>query len=66
MTEPQVQFGPCCFCAQPIAEGGPDPCSIDVTTCAGKWQTWWCHADCFKERLTNPPEAPGFFDPAHF
>jgi len=29
-------------------------------------QTWFSHAACFRERLTDLPEMPGFFEPAHF
>jgi hypothetical protein len=43
-----------------------DPCEVVVTTSAGGTQVWWCHAECFKERITDPVEAPGFFAPAHF
>jgi hypothetical protein len=25
-----------------------------------------CHSSCFRERLTDPPEPPGLFEPAHF
>ena len=62
----EIKFGPCCFCGVDIAVDGPDPCTVTVTTKTDKWQTWSCHAACFKERLTDPPYAPGFFDPAHF
>jgi hypothetical protein len=30
----------------------------------GKWQVWFCHAACFKDRLATLPDMPGFFDPA--
>lgn len=58
--------GQCCLCGKEIEAGGVDPCEVVVTTAEGRWQTWWCHAQCFKERLTDPLEAPGFFEPAHF
>jgi hypothetical protein len=32
----------------------------------GKWRVWFCHGACFCASLTDPPDAPGFFDPAHF
>ena len=66
MTRYSVKFGPCCFCGCDIESTGVDPCQVTVGTEAGKWQTWSCHARCFKARLTDPPEAPGFFEPAHF
>ena len=65
-STPSVEWGPCCFCAQDIQPTATDPCTIQVTTADEKWQVWWCHGECFKARLTNPPEAPDFFDPAHF
>jgi len=59
-------FGPCCFCGQDIASAGADPCTLTVETAGGKWQVWKVHADCFKSRLAEFPQAPGLFDPAHF
>jgi hypothetical protein len=60
-------FGPCCLCGRDIEPRDPDPCRITVETAGGQWQVWFCHAECFKERLTTPPGFPdGFFDPAHF
>jgi hypothetical protein len=59
-------WGPCCFCAKTIEPNAIDPCRIVVTTRADKWQVWFCHAACFKARLTHPPDAPGFLAPAHF
>jgi hypothetical protein len=67
-----VVFGPCCFCGKSIEEhapeeNAPDPCRITVETAGGKWQVWFCHAACFRERLSNSPDLPlGFLDPAHF
>jgi hypothetical protein len=63
--EVRVEWGPCCFCAQPIANSALDPCRVTVENAAGKWQVWFCHAECFKSRLTDPPEAPGMTWPAH-
>jgi hypothetical protein len=63
----EVVFGgQCCLCGKEIEATGTDPCEVVVTTAEGKWQTWWCHGHCFKDRLTDPPEAPGFLSPAHF
>jgi hypothetical protein len=61
-----IQWGPCCFCAEQIAHSKIDPCRLTVETEQGKWQTWFCHAACFKERLVQRPELLGFLDPAHF
>ena len=66
VTNAKVEWGPCCFCGLEIQLSDVDPCRIQVSTASGKWQVWFCHAACFKQRIKNPPEAPGFFDPAHF
>jgi len=63
---PKVEWGPCCFCGSDIKASAVDPCRVQVSTAGGKWQVWFCHATCFKQRIQNPPEAPGLFDPAHF
>jgi hypothetical protein len=63
---PRVEWGPCCFCGLTIDETETDPCSITVVTHAEKQQFWFCHAACFRGRLTDIPEAPGLFEPAHF
>jgi hypothetical protein len=63
----EVRFGGwCCFCGKEMQDNQTDPCEVVVTTSAGGTQVWWCHAECFKERITDPVEAPGFFAPAHF
>ena len=62
----KVEWGPCCFCAKDIGNSTVDPCRVTVQTVSGKWQVWSCHAACFKEKLTDPPEYPGLFEPAHF
>jgi len=52
----EVVFGgQCCLCGKEIEATGSDPCEVVVTTAEGKWQTWWCHGQCFKDRLTDPP-----------
>jgi hypothetical protein len=60
-------FGLCCFCGRDIKEIDTDPCRLSVASAKApdKWQVWFCHAACFKERLAEVPGAPGFFDPAH-
>jgi hypothetical protein len=59
-----VAFGPCCFCNEQIAESESDPCNVTVETAHGGWQVWFCHAECFKERLAKRED--GFFDPGIF
>jgi hypothetical protein len=67
VTKAKVVFGgQCCFCGGIIDAQGPDPLEVNVTTATGKWQVWWAHSSCFKGRITDPPDAPGFFEPAHF
>lgn len=62
----KVEWGPCCFCGLGIQPSPVDPCRVQVSTASSKWQVWFCHAACFKQRIKNAPEAPGLFDPAHF
>jgi hypothetical protein len=46
----------CCFCGQAIEQEYPDPCTVIVSTVKeGEWQQWFCHADCFRDRLANVP-----------
>jgi hypothetical protein len=61
-----ILFGPCCFCGKDIEQHGTDPCRITVETAAGNWQVWFSHGACFRVRLAEFPDNPGFFDPAHF
>jgi hypothetical protein len=62
-----ISWGPCCFCGKGIEPRKPDPCRITVETVTeGEWQTWFCHASCFRERLATLPDDPTFFEPAHF
>ena len=60
----KVQFGHCCFCGENIVITEIDPCRITVETVKEKWQVWFCHAKCFKERLFSNPEID--LSPAHF
>jgi hypothetical protein len=64
MVEPKAVFGPCCFCGEQIAATDVDPCSVTVATSQGKWQTWFCHAACFRSRITDSTEID--LSPAHF
>lgn len=59
-----VQWGPCCFCGQPIESNDVDPCSVQVSTVEEKWQVWFCHAACFRERIVSTGEMD--LSPAHF
>jgi len=62
--EPEVNvvFDLCCFCNEIIAKSAIDPSDITVTVSSGQWQTWWCHAECFRKRLHSDP----LFEPVHF
>ena len=62
----KVEWGPCCFCGLPIQANGTEPCHLQVSPTSRKWQMWFCHASCFKERLAKSAELMGLFDPAHF
>jgi hypothetical protein len=62
---PRVGFGPCCFCGKPIQPTEIDPCSVTVTTRSDKWQVWYAHANCFRERLALSNPEIGL-SPAHF
>jgi hypothetical protein len=64
MTKRQVEWGPCCFCGRDIPEVDHDPCRVTVETSQGKWQVWFAHAACFKERLAT--DSPVDLSPAHF
>ncbi|MGD0053026.1 MAG: hypothetical protein ABSD03_14585 [Vulcanimicrobiaceae bacterium] len=67
MGKPQVVFcGTCVFCGGTITENDVDPCQVVVETKSGGWQTWGCHAQCFKDRVVDPPGAPGAHEPAIF
>lgn len=61
-----VEWGPCCFCSEGIEPTDADPIQVTAETSGGKWQVWFAHGECFKSRLTDPPDAPGFFAPAYF
>lgn len=58
-----VHFGPCCFCGENILPTNIDPCRITVETTSGKWQVWFCHGKCFKEKIVDHPMD---LSPAHF
>jgi hypothetical protein len=66
MNTKQIDWGPCCFCGFEIFADAIDPCRLTVSTAAEKWQVWFCHAGCFKQRLFDSPETAGLFLPAHF
>jgi galactitol-specific phosphotransferase system IIB component len=65
-NEVNVEWGPCCFCGAGIATSTTDPCRLTVETASGKWQVWFCHGQCFKDRLAQLPDNLDFFAPAHF
>jgi hypothetical protein len=60
----RVEFSPCCFCGINIVTTDIDPCSVQVSTRVGKWQVWFCHAKCFKERIAAQTEID--LSPAYF
>ena len=60
----KVAWGPCCFCGGEIEPSEIDPCSAAVETASGKWQMWFCHAECFKTRLVKDSYMD--MSPAHF
>lgn len=62
--KPIVRWSPCCFCGLDIAESKTDPCWLTVSPQSKKWQTWFCHAQCFKSLLTKNSEVD--LSPAHF
>lgn len=51
--QPQVKFGPCCFCGEPISDTAVDPCRVTLEAVTGQWQTWACHARCFCDRISK-------------
>jgi hypothetical protein len=58
----KIEWGPCCFCSEAIKPTAAEPCRVTVETQGGKWQVWFCHADCFKSRLTTLRDLePGIF-----
>lgn len=61
-----VELGPCCLCGGGIEARSPNPLRLIAETSEGKWQVWFAHAACFKDKLIDPQDAPGFFEPAHF
>jgi len=60
----EVIFGPCCFCGLQIDQTDIDPCRITVETNKEKWQVWFCHSKCFKDRINKNAEID--LSPAHF
>jgi len=58
-----IDFGPCCFCGKNIVSTNIDPCRITVETTSEKWQVWFCHGKCFKERIVDHPMdlSPAYF-----
>lgn len=35
----------------------PNPLRLTAETSEGKWQVWFAHAACFKDKLIDPPDA---------
>ncbi|HXD12151.1 MAG TPA: hypothetical protein VN653_18930 [Anaerolineales bacterium] len=63
INKADVRWGPCCFCGEDILPTDIDPCHITVETAGGKWQVWFCHGKCFKDRVVDHPMD---LSPAHF
>ena len=64
MTARAVEFGPCCFCGRSIEPTDVDPLKVSVQTSREKWQVWFAHARCFKDRLVKSGEVD--LSPVHF
>jgi hypothetical protein len=60
----KVAWGPCCFCGKDIQPSEIDPCRVTVETAAGKWQVWFCHSGCFRDRIDAG--ATVVLSPTHF
>jgi hypothetical protein len=48
-----------------IEQTATEPLRVEVSTRTGKCHVWFCHAECFKAQMKDPPDAPDFFKPAH-
>jgi hypothetical protein len=51
----EIKWGPCCFCGEQMNKSLVDPCRVTVETASGRWQLWFCHAECFRTRLVDEP-----------
>ena len=60
----EVNFSLCCFCGENISTTDIDPCQITVETVKVALQVWFCHSQCFKEKIVEHPEID--LSPAHF
>jgi len=53
---PELNFR-CCFCNEMITPNDVDPCDVNILTNIDKPkdkqenQTFYCHIDCFKEKM---------------
>ncbi len=52
---PETKWGPCCFCGKEIHATTLDPCRVTIETASGRWQVWFSHAECFRNRLVDDP-----------
>jgi hypothetical protein len=62
--EAKASWGPCCFCGTDIESSDIDPCRVSIETASGKWQVWFCHSSCFKDRIAAGVAID--LSPAHF
>ena len=62
--EVKVRWGPCCFCGKDIEASDTHPCRLTMETASEQWQVWFCHAMCFKSRISTAEDID--LSPAHF
>ena len=60
--KPKTIEGVCCFCNESIDRAGLDPCTLSISTSGDGWQSWPCHAACYRERLGDLPYARELFE----
>ena len=60
----EVKFDICCFCGKLVEGTDVDPCRVTVETVQGKWQVWFCHGSCFRDRVFKDDRVD--LSPAHF
>lgn len=50
MVQMDIECGSYCLCAKDIEARSPDPLRVIAETSDGKWQDWYAHASCFKDK----------------
>ena len=68
VTETQGVPGLCCFCGDGIARESDDWGHLTITHKGdeSRWQLWYCHGSCFKQRLARAADVTDLFDPYFF